>query len=511
MIVWFRRVLWTILAISGIAVATRAIFGPFHFILPVVSPMNAEGIFAVSGAALIASHAREAFAAKSGASVEPPLLLPAVLTTVAVFAFWRMIPAPLLADDYDHIPHALDATVSSLAANFVEPAHDRFFRPAVFAFYAAEARVAGYNREIWHAFSLTLHVAVSLLVFCFLRRRNFAAPAALAGSLLFLLHASHPEAVAWVSAQFDLWAALFFLLALLAFERGHRILSLAPLAVALLSKESAYVYPFLLAWMLYIDRAPYKLWPRLVGPSAALTLAAFAYRWSVVGGIGGYQDEGSGRAYIFTFDFGRTAKALFLRYSAALDFPINWSRPLEWWLIAAFAAALALGTLLFTARADLRRLAFGAGFLILAALPVHEFLLFDSDLEKSRVLYLPSVGLAFLFAALFDALRPRLGAAAAASVLIFQTAALEHNLAVWTRVGQIAERACAQAAAVKGPAVLSDISNVVDGVYFLHTGLRGCVKLAGKSDIYLESEGEAAPPGVTRLEWDEKSREWAAK
>lgn len=509
MILWVRRLLWISLALSGICIAARAFIGPFQFLLPVANPANPAGVFALCGAGLIASGARRSVPPKFAPAGMPGALAPAALLLVTILAFWRLLPQPFLADDYEHIPHAIAATPTSLASNFYLPAADRFFRPAVFALYAGEARIAGYSIAIWHALSIALHAAVTLLVYFFLRRRQFSPPIAFAAALLFLLHGSRPEAVAWVSAQFDLWAALFFLLALLAFDSGQRVLSLAPLALALLSKESAYVYPLILAWMLFIDRVPFARWPRLVAPSAALVLAAFIYRWSIVGGIGGYQDVGTGRAYILTFNLGRTLKAFALRYNAALVFPINWSPPLQWWLLAALLGALALGACLFAVRAGTRRLLFGAGFLLLAALPVHEFLLLDADLEKSRVLYLPSVGLALLFAAVLEGAQSRTALWAAAAVLAFQTAALEHNLGIWRRVAELAEHSCAQAASIAGPVALSDISNVVDGVYFLHTGLRGCIQHAGKSDVYLV--GQTAPGDATHLEWNAQARSWVRR
>ena len=118
------------------------------------------------------------------------------------------------------------------------------------SFYAIEARAAGYEPVAWHALSVVLHITVSLLVYTLARRRGFAVWTAIAAAMLFLLHGSRPEAVTWIAAQFDLWAAFFVLIALLAFDRGWHAASLAPLLLALLSKESAYVYPLLLLLLL---------------------------------------------------------------------------------------------------------------------------------------------------------------------------------------------------------------------------------------------------------------------
>jgi hypothetical protein len=495
LIVAARRLLWAALILSALVVATRAIAGPFHFIVPVTSPMNAEGVFALSGIGLLACSAREARRLASTAPDPGPIWLAPAILAAAVIAYSWTFPLPFLADDYDHIPHAIHATPEYLASLFTHPAADRFFRPAVFILYAIEARIASFSRAGWHALSLALHVSVSLLVYAFARRRQFRQMSALAASLLFLLHGSRPEAVTWIAAQFDLWAALFFLLALLAFERRWYAASLAPLLLALLSKESAYVYPLVLLLMLWIDGAPLKRWPRLAGPSFLLTAAVFLYRWHLLGGIGGYQDIGTGKPYIFTFDLLRTLKALTARLAAALDFPINWTHPLEWWLIAALLAAMAAWAVLATEKPDRQKLWCGIGFLLLAALPVHEFLLIDANLEKSRVLYLPSVGYALIFAAALEAARRRVAIGAAAAILVFQTAALEHNLIIWARVSLLAERTCASIAATQGPAIISDVANTVDGVYFLHTGFRGCIEaVSGRPRPDLHLAGEPSKP-----------------
>ncbi len=487
-----HRLLYAILILSGLALIARAFFGPFRFLLSVASPMNAEGIFALTAAALLCWAAL--------ARVRKPLpprerlrrwAPPALIAAAGIAAYAWTFRFPFLADDYDHLPGALHASLSSLAAHFTHPAADRFFRPAAFVFYALQARAAGFNRARWHALSLLLHICVALLLYAWARRRGFSRFPALGAALLFVLHGSRPEAVTWIAAQFDLWAALFFLLALLAFERRRQFATLACLLAALLSKESAYVFPLVVLLLLVVDRVPLRQWPRLAGPPAALTAAVFLYRWRLLGGIGGYLNIGTNQPYILTFDLLRTAKALTLRLAAALTFPIDWSHSPEWWLIGAMIAAMAAGAVLLASRVAPPRIWLGLGFILIAALPVHEFLLINADLEKSRVLYLPSVGFALLFAAMLEAARPRFALAALCAILLFQTAALEHNLKIWGAVAQLADRTCAGFAHLPALATVPDMPNTVDGVYFLHTGLRGCIEAAAgrpRPDLRLASE-----------------------
>jgi hypothetical protein len=491
------------LCLSGVAIAGRAIAGPFHFGVSMVSPINAEGIFGI--AALLLLIRNTSSRPQTGHRGAWPMAAIGLIAAGLV-AYSRSFPFPFLADDYVHIPNAIHASPAHLGALFTQAGSDHFFRPVTFLAYAVEARAAGYAPVVWHAFSVALHITVSLLVYALARRRGFAVWTALAAALLFLLHGARPEAVTWIGAQFDLWAALFVLIALLAFDRGWRVASLAPLLLALLSKESAYVYPLLLLLLLRIDRVPLKEWPRLAGGSFLLTAAVFCYRWRVIGGIGGYRNSGTDQAVIFHPDLVHTLQGFTTRLAAALNFPINWSHPPEWWLITLLVAAMAAWAFLGAGAADRRKLWFGIGFLMLAAIPVHQFLLIGANLEKSRVLYLPSVGFALIFAAALEAAPPGMAVAAAGAILAFQTAALEHNLLIWHRVSALAASICASVASVPGEASVSDAPNQIDGVYFLHVGLRGCIERAGgpRPNLHLAGEASAANPPAQALIWDDQ-------
>jgi hypothetical protein len=503
----------TVLFLSGVAIAVRAIGGPFHFGVSIASPINAEGVFGIAALLLLVVRATDRLQTKYP-PIDSTWFMAAVGLVAAGFAAYAgSFSFPFLADDYVHIPNALHASPAYLGALFTQAGTDHFFRPVTFVSYAIEARAAGYEPGAWHALSVVLHITVTLLVYTLARRRGFAAWTSIAASMLFLVHGSRPEAVTWIGAQFDLWAALFVLIALLMFDRGWRAASLAPLLLALLSKESAYVYPLLLLLLLRSDRVPLNQWPRLAGPSFLVTAAAFLYRWRVIGGIGGYRNSVTNSAVILNPDLTHTVQGFTTRLAAALNFPINWSHAPEWWLIALLLAAMAAWAYLAACAADRRKLWFGLGFLMLAAIPVHQFLLIGANLEKSRVLYLPSVGFALIFAAALDAARPRMAVAAACAILAFQTAALEHNLLIWRRVSALAASTCASVAAFPREAEVSDIPNEIDGVYFLHVGLRGCIERVDgpRPGLHLAGDAGALEPAARALVWDGVARRFEVR
>lgn len=514
-----QALLWLLLAVVAALLTARLLSGPFRlFGLSVSSPVNLESFAALCVCILIALRSRKA--AEDGARGNGRYALPLLLVLGAAAWLWTL-PFPFLADDYCHISNALRASPSYLIGLFTLPADDRFFRPLVLLGYVAQAHLWGDARVYWHAAAVALHIANGALVYALIRSRRIGPWPAAAGALLFLLSGSRVEVVPWISAEFDVLATFFFLLALLAFARWLRtgdrraeVCSLAALLPALLSKESAYVFPLAAALLLWVEGVRGRRFLRLAVPPAILTAAVFLYRWQLLQGIGGYRMVGTGQPFFYSVNLFRTGKALLLRLPAILLFPLNWTHPPEWWLAVLMTASIAGWAMATTARANAREVRLAFGWILICAAPVHQFLLIDANLEKSRVLYLPSVGFALLLAAALASLTQRRAAVAAVAILGFQTAALEHNLATWRDVAQLADRTCATAAAelrqARGPLLVSDVPNVIDGVYFLHTGLRQCIESragaeAGKLLVQGESQANGMAPALI---WDDALRGW---
>lgn len=378
----------------------------------------------------------------------------AALIGLIAIAFRGGINVAFLSDDY---------VLAALAANppaawwrlFAEPGGDGFFRPLGYLSMYATGWIAGDDARTWHAAALAIHTVSALLVW---RLSSLLMPPARAwiAASLFAIHASRPEAVVWIAGRFDLVATMFVLLGLSAFaERRTRAAAICTLLAAL-SKESGFAFPFLA-----------MIWARLEGdswrqgvsrnrPLIAVALAAFAYRWWILGGIGGYA---GGLSLV------AAAKALFVRLWVVLAFPVNWSRPLSFAAAAALAALL-VSLLFFRA---LPRPLF-ALFTIMSALPAVQQLLIGDDLQKARLLYLPALGFCWMMAA--SVRLPLAGIA-----LWFHFAVLQHNVAIWRSVGEQAEASCAHnARLLQSGAQLREEPGSIHGVYFFANGLRECVE-----------------------------------
>lgn len=141
------------------------------------------------------------------------------------------------------------------------------------------------NPWIFHSASVLFHVVTALIVFDTLRRLFRRDRAACLGALLFALHPTQVESVAWASGGKDLLCGLFAMLAINLYIRGvaadtppaarrlfHRLGLLAYVA-GMLSKPTAMVTPaIVLALDLWVIRRPLTNVLRSVWPWFALAI-----------------------------------------------------------------------------------------------------------------------------------------------------------------------------------------------------------------------------------------------
>lgn len=89
-----------------------------------------------------------------------------------------------------------------------------YWRPTFTAWNIICYRLFGASPFGWHVASLLLHIGVTLLAFSLLRRWQFSAAAAFVISLIFAIHPTKVESVAWIAGSPDLLFSLFFLASL---------------------------------------------------------------------------------------------------------------------------------------------------------------------------------------------------------------------------------------------------------------------------------------------------------
>lgn len=390
--------LWIAAAASGAAIFAIAAFPPLQHIQSTRAIINLESACAL--ALLGACWLRKPEGACTEHAERCRLAWVAgVLAMVIAACFWSSLSIGFLSDDFLSVKFAHILTAGRLLEAFRRASGGAFFRPLEYVSLSAMAPFAGFDAVRWHAANLVLHFVNCVLVYGVAARLYAGRWTPAVASLLFAVHGSRPEAVTWVTGRLELIAAFFFLAALLLYLRycetsGASLLaaSVFSMLCAILTKESAYVFPLvlLLIGVFRKDGAYRRVAAHL--PFWLAAAAVFAYRWSLLGGIGGYQDARIGLA--------GALKALLLRAWAVLYFPINWSAPPG--IVLALAIGLYVAALVWASRSAGW---FPFAFTMVTSLPAAALLMIGSDLQKARLLYVPSLGYCLMAALSVEALQ----------------------------------------------------------------------------------------------------------
>ncbi len=445
----------------------------------------------------------------------------ALISLGAIAAFASTRNFYFVSDDFLILGHAqAHWSLAWLRTLMTTPGGDGHFGPLVYIFNTLNWRAAGSDASAWHWTGYAIHAINCALVYALAAALGYALGARIFASALFAIHASRPEAVVWITARFDLLSTVFVLAALLCLLRGMRAARIARLAyfaatllfmtAGMLSKEAAFAFP-LLALLLIATQSkqPLRQWPAAIS-ICAVAAVIFAYRWTLFGGIGGYLDA-SGRPQFLSLTPIVIAKSLGLRLWASLFFPVNWTLPIPKILAvstALYALALAI---LFHSGASKRRMFEAATFTFLSALPVVSRLLISTDLEGSRILYLPSIGFCLLIAALIESVDWKITSAAAAAILIFEAAALRHNLTAWENASNIVRQSCQAVAEcalrANGAASVIALPRKVDGVYTFANGFPECVAMQpGASQVQVKMSDHETDRAQCAFTWDAANR-----
>lgn len=326
-------------------------------------------------------------------------------------------------------------TTGFWAGSGMEVAQD-FYRPAVSAALWLERALFGEGAFGYHLVSVLLHLACVLLAWRWLQRRlGGAMVPALLGALLFALHPSRVESVAWISGSTDLWLTFWLLLgfeAKASRARGAAVLAFACWLLAALSKETGILVPLLVAAdHLLLER---KGGGRALAPAALAAVVALALRGLVVASpaLGGLA-SGDAIPRVLA-SAGYYVRSAFWPWTptvtvGAIDPAVEGAWLLPAWAIATGAvAALTVAALAVAAlrRPALRPWLADAAWLVVPLLPVlNLFPLGYQTFVAERFLYLPLLGLAALLARLLVTARSeraQRGAAAVAGVFVLACA-----------------------------------------------------------------------------------------
>lgn len=281
--------------------------------------------------------------------------------------------------------------------------HLYHYHPLTLLSFQLEHAVWGLRAPGYHLTNLLLHVVNACLVFVVVRRIGCGSLAAGTTALLFGIHPSRVESVAWITERKDVLSMLFLLLSVLLYLRhlekgrwGAYLGSLTAYAGSLLAKALGMTLAPLL-WLIEWGRGDRMGWRRVVNKIPFLALGAAAGLLTLVAQSGAIQRDRSAAvaqnlvlaARSFWFYVGKLVWPTGL--SAIYPYPAE-IRVTSLGYIAASAAFLLFlaGTLAAARRFRVWTAAWG--FFLVSWLPFSGLVVYGTHFAADRYLYLPALG-----------------------------------------------------------------------------------------------------------------------
>ncbi|MBN2537719.1 tetratricopeptide repeat protein [candidate division WOR-3 bacterium] len=305
-----------------------------------------------------------------------------------------------------------------------------YYRPLANLSFWADLKIAGANPGWFHLVNVILNALVAVLVALVVWELLHSGVWAGLAGLFFAAHSAHVESVAFVSGRTDLLLALFVTAGAFALLRSLRTrkpgwLAVVPFAcaAALLSKETAVLFPVLVAVAPLLTRTGYprRYW-LMVSSVLAITAGYLVLRAWAVGAVVPAAEPAPfiGRMLEVANTFGLYVRMFLWPFNHRVKFPLDpaFATPRPETIVALlFVVSLPLLAL----RRRFWVVLWGYVWTIIFVLPVTNIVALGPQAAE-RLLYLPSVGLTVAGVTLLSrafASASRMRRAAAALLLVF--------------------------------------------------------------------------------------------
>ena len=470
--------------VIGLGAAGRRIGRPSY---------EAAGLALLLTVAVSAFPRRRALTVGSGDWLSPGI---AALAAGAAFA-WTVSLGPL-SDDY--------MLASWAGRGEWRPDDWPFFRPLPLALWTLLG--APDHWPALHGLNIAVHAANSALT-AWIVSRWLGGAAGLAAGLVVAWFPANTEAVAWGAGIFDLLATCFVLLALAAcltqMPAWLRVALVgATCLLGLASKETAATLPILIAFVAWSTGGQGR-W-RAVVAASVLVAGILALRSATDPAMASHARllPASARQYKDLLIEPLAGVALPVRAGAAFSVPRA---------LVVLGLLLTLGTTLARrvralatgepADSAAAALWIGTAWILVGALPLLTTFHVSPELEGSRYLYLPTIGLAIAVGGAVASQNPwRWLAAAGAGVLLATYVWLGGSeRAVWRSAAAVRDQVLQEAANLRASGQCRDVTilqapDSVSGAYVFRNGL----------EVALRAEAAASPGGTTcTAVWDSVS------
>ncbi len=287
------------------------------------------------------------------------------------------------------------------------------YQPFTTQVYAVLYSIGNGDAGVFHTFSLLVHLLNIMLVFFLVRKFTRRDAPALITSALFALNPMQAESVAWVSAMSNLLYTSFYLSGLIAYISHIRngkfkylLLTFFFFVLSLLSKPAAVTFPvlILLADLYYRRRPPGRLVLEKL-PFFILAIGVgllIIYARTEAGHIAGLSERYAWfeRILLVFYALAHYVSVLFVPAGLSAFHPYPDS-PLPPAYYIAPLLPLMLVFLVVRSRGEFRRqLTAGLVFFLVTIAVVMEIIPVGAQVVKERYVYLPSVGMYYVFSVL---------------------------------------------------------------------------------------------------------------
>ena len=357
----------------------------------------------------------------------PAIALIGILLLCAVVPYLNTLKNGFVYDDSSQIlnnpyirsPHHLREILFTNVWSYRggAPGVTNYYRPLMLLSYLFCFSLFGPHAFAFHALNILLHAAVVIILFKITERMFQEPVVAFATAAIFALHPIHTEPVAWIAALTDLELTFFYLLTFWVFLQlsrwSGRRLALAyfgmagSFALALFSKEPAVTLPLLATIYEHFHRDDRVQtgWLRKLSRYGALWTIDLAYLALRMHFLGAFAPQKPSRN-LLAGDVLLAAIALVgqylwkflwpVRLCAFYVFPHDLADVFGWMVAGAFFLAL-LAVLAWALWSRVRLLCFGFVWFLVTLAPALNPRWMPESVLAERYLYLPSVGLCWVF------------------------------------------------------------------------------------------------------------------
>ena len=294
-----------------------------------------------------------------------------------------------------------------------------FYRPLLTLSFMMDYAVWELDPKGYHFTNMLMHIGVALLVFAVMKGVFEKVTVALAAALLFVVHPIHTQAVTYVSGRGDMLTNLFILLSFLLYwtvssgadkkasgERGIRdvaciIGSILCYVAALLSKETAIIFPFLVlaGTLIFKERRNRNVWILLGGLFTVTVVYAILRLTTLKFGVAQPTPPLAERLGPACQAFVTYIRLLLVPTGLHMERTIDSVSPLA--IIFTIACLVGAGVFIMKRRRERPGTVFALSWFLIAWVPISGIYPLNAAIAEHWI-YLPSIGLFAFVAATFE-------------------------------------------------------------------------------------------------------------